>query len=259
MNLATPALADSQQYYSLWFVEPTAPATVEVQKGEFVVKTRLLPPGLIELTEDIVHPEKGYVLAHKGDQLFLASAGRPMKSQVGLDLGVYCTFRPEVLTSSGGLLPLFGKEQTVAYRCFVDNDRDGHLDALVGGSCTTKAFPIIAGKIPDQPLHVASGAYRKLTPQDIKDGPTIGVVFTGLRNSGAPNLALQFGDGEQLPTLGSASSGTKIDGQRAIMGAKISFVEGTGKTAKLRIDEGFPLQPFSMLATGCPKYTKYKD
>lgn len=253
MGLASPACAQTSGYYSQWFIEPTPGAIeVTVKKEDFVVKSRLLPPGLIELTEDVVEPLKGAVLARAGDQLFQAAAGRARKQQPELDLGVYCTFRPLTIEVAGWFSPLFGREKGVRYLCFVDADHDGRIEGGTEGSCTTFSFPIISGNLPRKPPAMTGGAYRKLAPTEIRDGPVVGIIFTGLRRDGAANLDLRFGGGEMLPSLLSPDSKAEAPRQRKILGARISVVEGGGAEARLRIDEGIPLQPFSMYAQGCP-------
>ncbi|MFS2110862.1 hypothetical protein ACCC88_14315 [Sphingomonas sp. Sphisp140] len=250
LSLAGPAaLVGSPSYHSLWFVEPSlATAEISVKRGEWVIKTRLLPPGLIELSEEVLDTEKGVVIARKGDQLFKAMPGKLRKPTPEADLGVYCTFHPQDVPA--GLFGLLGSRH-VSYRCFVDSDRDGRLDGMAPGACTSRAFPIIEAKVPDNPVPIRGGAYRKLSPIEIKEGPMVGIMFDGIRGSGLPSLQLHFGDGTPVPVFGSvASNGEK--GQRRIFGAKISTIDGNDDAARLRIDQGIPLQPFAMVAQGCP-------
>ena len=250
MCLASPAAAGSSPYFSMWFVEPTpAMAEVAVKRGDFVVRTRLLPPGLIELAEDVVEPGKGKLLARAGDQLFQVTAGRPMRETPAIDLGVYCSFHPEDIGPKGLLAVVGGRK--LVYRCFVDTDHDGQLDGTVPVGCLAPTVFTIKGKVPAKPGPMTGGAYRKVAPEAIKDGPGIGIIFKGIRRDGAPELDLVFEDGEVIPSFLSPDGKTGVKGQRQILGAMVSVIDGTDAAAHLRVDAGFPVQPFIMISTGC--------
>jgi hypothetical protein len=235
----------------MWSVEPTQPlAEVSVNRGDFVVKTRLLPPGLIELAEDVVEPGRQKVLAHAGDQLFQAMAGKPLRETPGIDLGVYCSFHPEDVGPAGLMGILAGGRKQI-YRCFVDSDRNGRLDGVAPNACISGTVFTIKGRVPAKRDPVSGGAYRKLAPEAIKDGPLLGIVFKGVRRDGAPDLDLAFGNGEIVPSFLSPSGKTGTQNQRRIFGAKVSTIGGTDAAASLRVDEGIPMQPFVMISTGC--------
>lgn len=249
MCLVNPAAAGPNKFFSMWFVEPTLPvAEIAVARGDFVIKTRLLPPGLIELADDVVEPRKGKVLARAGEQLFQAMAGSPLRETPGIDLGVYCSFHPEDIGPKG-LMAIVGARKLV-YRCFVDSDRDGQFDGIASVSCLSPTLFTIKGKVPAKPPSVTGGAYRKIASEAIKDGPMIGAVFKGIRRDGAPDLDLVFADGAFIPSFLPPDGKTGVTRRRQILGATVSTIDGTDASARLRIDAGFPVQPFVMVS-GC--------
>jgi hypothetical protein len=250
---ATPASA-ADRFFSFWIVEPSqiTSDTMLLHEKDFVQKTRLLPFGLAEVESDALVGSSGVPAIRAGEQLFELAGGRG-----GLPRPTTATVFCQVNAGEwqgGGLYGLLGAHRFQLRHCLVDNEKDGFFDnAFVTRNCFAD-FPIIQTKIPKAKNMATLNrlAYRRLPVGEVREGPTVGIVYTGnALLDGDPRFVQSFGSGNFIPLFGQKHSRAgDSPGQRTSFGAAFTIVSVEEDAVRLRNDRPMPAQPFSMFSSG---------
>lgn len=246
------ANAKSENAFSLWIVESPEITSepIILKKGEFLQRARLLPLGLIELTVDTrVGPKEDDVI-HAGEQLFELAGGtiyRPARSSAG----VFCQMKTFGVVSSG----MLGKSVIQSRYCLVDRERNGTIDDVaVAGYCPYD-LPLVSIRVPSGPPNLTGSTYRRLPVKDFRDGPTVGIAFSGIAPlDGDPRFIQAFGSGNAIPLFGKKHSRAGDNpGQRTSFGGAFTVLHVEGQTVTIRNDRPIPVQPFGIIRTGLCK------
>jgi hypothetical protein len=245
---ALPAQA-ADKYFSLWFVEPSTISgeTLILNEGDFVQKARLLPLGLVEIDSDALPLPEGKPALVSGTQFFEMAGGNPFRPRQ-LASAVFCEVKPNAIVRSG----LIAKDTYQIRYCLADMDRDGDFDLAFTWSTCYPDFPLMTVKIPKKTTPLASLKYRKLDVNDVRDSPTVGIVYAGTALiNGKPKFYQAFGSGRALPLFGDKhDSRGDVQGQYESAGAVFTVLSIEGKQAKLRNDRAMRARPFAMFSTG---------
>jgi hypothetical protein len=225
-------------YLALWWVqpsrEPLGPKTV--REGDYVIRTRLLPPSLIRLDADAVAEQGGRVLLPAGSQLFgLSTSGPP----------IWCALARR---STGGRVPgavlgaLVGR-RAPSQLCLIDLDRDGRLDAYFSANSPVRGVPNFSGNRPRNPARLAPAAFERLDPEQMETEYFVGIRYEGvatLRSS--PHFSVSYGDEDSRGHLTRAVS--PQNGVVTELGAEFEIVRRDGETLEVEIRRNMPRQPF---------------
>ncbi|MEA3015830.1 MAG: hypothetical protein QOI38_552 [Sphingomonadales bacterium] len=230
-------------YLSLWWVQPSREplGRKTVRDGDYVIRTRLLPPSLIRLNADAVAEQGGRVLLPAGSQLFgLSTSGPP----------IWCAVARR---STGGRVPgavlgaLVGR-RAPSQLCLVDLDRDGRLDAFFSANSPVRGVPNFSGNRPRNPARLAPVAFAELDPEQMETQYFVGIRYEGvatLRSS--PHFSVSYGDEDTRGHLTRAVS--PQNGVVAELGAEFEIVRRDGETLEVEIRRNMPRQPFHVFQT----------
>ena len=150
---------------------------------------------------------------------------------------------------------MFGSSAGKNRYCLVDRERDGQLDDVVqAGSCPYD-LPLVAVSVPTGLPTLTGSTYRRLPITDFRDGPTVGIAFSGvLALDGDPRFIQAFGSGNPIPLFGEKHSRAgENPGQRISFGGAFTVLHVEGQTVTIRNDRPIPVQMFGIIRTGrCP-------
>jgi hypothetical protein len=233
-------------YAALWTVEPGAEPLGRrtVRDGDYVVRGRLLPPGLIRLSADAVG-DRGRVVLPAGTQLFaLSTAGPP----IWCDLerrggGGGAALRTGLLGSlaggGGG-----GRRQI----CLADLDRDGRLDAHFAAGSPVRGVPNFSGYRPRDPARLTGAAFETLAPRDIANEYFVGIRYEGLSAIGAnPTFSVSFGHDDSRERL--TDPVRPQGGLVSALGAEFAIVGREGETIEIDLRRNLARQVFHVVRT----------
>ncbi|WP_374413226.1 hypothetical protein [Novosphingobium colocasiae] len=249
---AQPGYAETEKAFSSWFVEPPRISSepVTLKFGDFLQKARLLPIGLIEVTQDIPTGQGDGSVINAGEQFFELMGGTIVRPRPG-KAAVFCQ-----LKTFGGPFKNFMRSGSVESRyCLVDRDRDGTIDDIFPALSCPYDIPLVGVILPKGQPVLAGVPYRHLPPEEFRDAPTVGIAFAGVSAlDGDPRFIQAFGTGRPIPLFGEKHSRAgKTPGQRISFGAAFTILHVDGPTITIRNDSPIPAQPFGIIATGrCP-------
>lgn len=230
-------------YMALWWVQPSREplGRKTVRDGDYVLRTRLLPPSLIRLDADAVAEEGRRVLLPAGSQLFgLSTSGPP----------IWCALARR---SSGGRVPgavlggLVGR-RAPSQLCLIDLDRDGRLDAFFSANSPVRGVPNFSGYRPRNPAPLAPAAFAPLDPEQMETQYFVGIRYEGvatLRSS--PHFSVSYGDEDTRGHLTRSLS--PENGVVTELGAEFEIVRRDGETIEVEIRRNMPRQPFHVFQT----------
>lgn len=229
---AQPAVSAGRQLMTLWTIEEgAAPSDVrELRSGDYVMRQRLLPLGLAELTEGTA--TAGLPDVEQGSQLIELQGG---------DAAVFCdpVIRPKKLIGHAQL-------------CLVDADRDSRFEGMFLTTSVTKGILTIQGKRPKSPRAIPPVAYRRVDPANFKADLFVGLQYRGNANLlGNHIFEVRYGSAERTGSLSKriAHKKAEIHGSREFMGGRFTILDAFGETIRVRIDKPMPAQPFGVLQT----------
>jgi hypothetical protein len=246
----TPAYGASENYFSIWTVEPAqiGSEVLVLKENDFVQRARLLPIGLVELEEDGIVGPNGVALFHKGEQLFELTGGNVFRPRP-MAKAVFCQIGTKSVTGIG----LLGKHENRYRTCLIDEQRDGVFDSVVvAGSCFVD-FPITQVQLKPKYVRATSAIrYRVVPPASIRNGPGIGIVYSGIAPlDGDPRFVVSFASGAPVPLFGQKHSRAgDAPGQRVSFGGAFTVLSKQQGSIILRNDRPIPAQPFAMVAGG---------
>ena len=228
---SSSAAAANRMLHTVWMVgEPLVPAgTRDVARLDYVLKHRLLPMGLAELTAGSGDTSQGL---EAGKQLVeIQSAG----ALVFCDAGI----RGQKLVGH-------------AQPCLIDADKDGRFEGLFWTTSVTKGMLTIQGKMPKKPKAIGPLAYRRLDPGQFK-----GDLFVGLQYRGDANLfgnqvfEVKYGSEEKTGSLTERIVHKKgnIPGETGFLGGRFTILAATADGIRVRVDQPVPAQAFGVFQT----------
>ncbi|HEX8644242.1 MAG TPA: hypothetical protein VF702_10060 [Allosphingosinicella sp.] len=236
----------SQRFYvALWLIQPGDEplGRRSIREGEYVVRGRLFPPGLIRLTTDAVAERGGRVIVPSGTQLFgLSTSGAP----------IWC----ELNRRSGGAVrgallgSLVGRAGGGARRqiCLTDLDKDGRLDAHFSAGSPVRGVPNFSGYLPRNPDRLTGGAYETLEPGQIATDYFVGIRYEGLSAIGAnPTFSVSFGHDDTRARL--TETLRPQNGAVTALGAEFTIAGREGETLEIDLRRNLRRQPFHVMQT----------
>jgi hypothetical protein len=228
----SPAGASGRGLSTIWTIDPApAPADAfEAAPGDYIIKQRLLPLGLVEL---------GAVTAETASATGL-SEGQQLV-EVKSDAPVFCD--PAIRSKK-----LIGHAQP----CLVDADSDGRFEGLFLTSSVTKGILTFQGDRPKQARPIPAVPYRRLDPGAFKQNLFLGLQYRGNANVfGNHIFEIRFGSEEESGSLTRRllHKKSEIPGAHDFMGGRFTILEATPRGIRVRIDRPMPSQPFAVVQT----------
>ncbi len=230
--IASPAIAGDRQLTTVWMIEeaPVSPEEREVVREDFVIRQRLMPVGVAQLTA--VDLPSGIDASLSAAQLVEIRTPNAL---------VFCD--PEIRSQ---------KPIGHAQSCFVDADRDGRFEAMFLTSSVTKGLLTIQGNRPKNPKAITPIPYKRLLPEDFKAEYFVGVQYRGNANP-AHNHVFEINFGTQ-GKMGALSDRfiikrSEIPGSRTPFGGQFTILSENQTGIKIRVDRPFPSQPFGIVQT----------
>lgn len=232
LGAAAPAAAENRGLTSMWTIEEAPPpaATLEVAREDYVLKQRLLPTGLVELT---AAPGTGGPEGFQaGSQLIEIRAGEAL---------VFCdpAIRPQKLIGH-------------AQYCFVDADRDGRLEGAFLTSSVTKGILTLQGNRPKSPKGIAPLAYRRIDPAQFSLPLFVGLQYRGSANIGSDHVfEIRYGGPDQTDTITRRIVYKKenVPGAMDFMGGRFTILSAAEGKIRVHVDRAMPTQPFAVMQT----------
>ena len=231
LAVSSSATAAGRQLTTVWMVGDSlvADGTRDVARLDHVLKHRLLPAGLAELTSGSADASQGLAA---GTQLVeIQSAG----ALVFCDPGI----RGQKLVGH-------------AQPCLVDADKDGSFEGVFWTTSVTKGMLTVQGKMPKKPKAIGPLSYRRLDPGQFK-----GELFVGLQYRGDANLfsnqvfEVKYGSEEKTGSLTEriVHKKSNIPGSTEFMGGRFTILSATPTGIRIRLEQPVPAQPFGVFQT----------
>ncbi len=215
-----------------WIIQPVAPPQGEqaLVSGDFVLKQRLLPTGLVELADRI-----------EIDKLPTLPPGTQLVKVETPNDNVYC--QPSALEESfmRGL-----------HLCFVDSDRDLRFEGWFPARSQTASILNIAGDRPKMPKALPDIAYHDVDTVKMTDVFFIGIERRNYFNIfSAESFMIAFGKDGSLSRITApvAFKSREMPKQIAILGARFTALSEKDGKMIVSVDEAMPRQPFGIFTT----------
>lgn len=228
---ATPAAAQDRSMQTLWFIqEAPAPADErDLAGGDFVLKQRVLPSGLAELS---IAATIGKVTLAAGTQLV------EVKTQ---GARVYC---------EAGIAKqkLLGHAQL----CLVDGDSDGRFDGQFRTTSQTKGLLTIGGNRPKNPKSVPPIAYAQVDPATMRERFFVGIERRNFFNIySLESFMIAFGREGELDRITAPVNfkSTEMPKEVEILGARFTALSEANGKMRVRVSAAMPAQPFGIVKT----------
>lgn len=231
LTAIVPAAAQDRAMSTAWFIQPTPVPEGErdLAGGEFVLKQRLLPMGLAELSAP----------------LSLGKESLPVGSQlieVKTDgARIYC--QPRIARQK-----LLGHAQL----CLVDGDSDGRFDGQFRTTSQTKGLLTIGGNRPKSPKAITPVAYAQVDPATLRDEYFVAIERRNFFNIySLESFMIAFGrDGElERITAPVNFKSAEMPKDVEILGARFTALSEAAGKMKVRMHTAMPPQPFGVVKT----------
>jgi hypothetical protein len=236
-TLPIRAEAQDRDLGNTWVIEPVADGEGEalVPKGDYLLKQRLLPTGLVELKADVELP--GGKLA-SGSQLIEV---RPSEARI------FCWPRT-------AKLKLLGR---TFQPCLVDGNGDGAFDSWFTAGTTTQGILSIVGTWPHKTRALPSAVpFVRVAPAAMRDryfvaiehatafiDPSRHLLLTAYGRegeSGSKDKVQRLSDG---PSLGEGALPKDFE----MLGARFTVLSASAEGLKVRISRTMPAQTFGVM------------
>lgn len=236
-TLPIRAAAQERDLANTWIIEAAASGESEilVPKGDYLLKQRLLPTGLIELKADAELP--GGKLA-AGSQLIEV---RPTEA------GIFCSPRT-------AKLKLIGR---TFQPCLVDTDGDGAFDSWFTAGTTTQGIFSITGKWPHKTKALpAPVPFAAVAPAAMRERYFVAIEHaTAFIDPSRHLLLTAYGrEGEngakdhvQYLSDGPSLSEGALPKDFEMMGARFTALSASAEGLRVRISQTMPAQTFGVI------------
>ena len=226
-----------RQMLTIWLVQPagTQPGTVEASSTDFILKQRLLPTGLAQLTGPFQDADGNRALG-RGTQLF----------EVKSDVPIYCVAgmrKPKGFDK-------WMKGGTTSQFCLVDMDSDRRFDGYFEPISMVPGLPTIAGKRPKKLKPMTPVGYELADPATLEKPFWIGIQYQGKPLLyDRRNFGVSFGSDTGKGSLTSwvYTSGSSYPVSQKLLGASFTVLGEAGGKVRVRIDQPIPPQPFGVM------------
>jgi hypothetical protein len=215
---------------TVWNVEAVEarPEPFQIGPSDYVIRQRLLPMGLAELTG----AAPGLTGLTSGKQLIELQGG---------GAAIFCD--PVVRAKK-----FFGHAQL----CLMDEDGDGRFEAYFEAGSVTKGIVTIQGSRPKRPTALEAVAYRRIDPRQFAQQLFLGVQYRGNANVfGNFVFEIRYGSEGEMGSLTRRILHKKanVPGSTDVLGGRFSILEAVSGGIRVRIDAPLPPQPFGILQT----------
>jgi hypothetical protein len=231
--VAPAASAQRRDMQTIWFVQPAPVPNGELTLagGDFVLKQRLLPMGLAELSSTIDDPIAKVSVA----------AGEQLVEVISPEVKIYCQART-------------AKQKLVGFSqvCLIDSDKDGRFDATFKTQSQTKGLLNIGGNRPKKPTPITPVAYTVVPPQTMKDHYFVAIERRNFFNIwSSESFTIAFGRQGELERITAPTSFKAKDMPKElnVLGARFTALSETAGKMKIRVHSAIPPQPFGVTKT----------
>lgn len=235
LALVLPAAAQepSRHISALWWVQAAEPpqGERELASGEFVLKQRLLPTGLVELEAPVAI---GSATLAAGTQLVDVNAGDG----------------PEIFC-----IPEVAKQKLIGASfqpCLMDSDSDGDFEGWFNVISQTKGLLTLTGKYPKKPKPLAATRYRIVPPQAMTDEYFVAIERRNYFNIySRESFMIAFGRDGALERLTAPISfkSDEMPKQMTVMGASFTALSERDGKLVVSVTTAMPRQIFSVIKT----------
>lgn len=231
----------------VWIVEPAPPPTAElsIAPDGLILKQRLLPMGLVELTEEHRIGKTG----NKAGEVL--PAGTELILATGASKPVYCALRikgPNVLSM------LLTPYPSGSQRCFMDDNADGKFDRSFAATSSVKSVPHPSGIVPRDAAPTVSAAYRPKDVSAFTASYFVGVQYSGQAKIGTlRRFYTVYGNDGDWGRFTADNIFTKRDRDLPktleVLGSSFTVLGGEGKNVRVKVDRAIPAQPFGVFVS----------
>lgn len=228
----TSATAQDRVMRNLWLIQP-APAPEnekDYASGDYVLKQRLLPSGLVELGQSA---QLGGSALTAGTQLVEIQSGAGK---------IYC-------------MPAVPKQKLIGASfqpCLVDEDADNDFDGWFNGVSQTKGLLSIAGNRPRKLKPVDAVPYATVDPATLRLDCFVGIERRNYFNIySLESFMIAFGCGEAVERLTTPVSfkSTEMPREVNVLGARFTALSEAEGKMRIRVVAPMPYQPFGVVTT----------
>lgn len=235
VGLGLPTLAQAQNRWlsTIWNVEPISeiPPEREYAGRDFLLKQRLIPAGLVSLSENFSDTALK-LSAPAGTQFFR------VESEAGV---AFCDGRRN------------GKKaNSEVYLCLVDSNEDGIFDGSFKGLSETAGIPTIAGKLPKTLKPTSPVRYVKLAPSEFSILYFVAIQRRNFFNIyGRESFMIRFGTEEHSQKITNPVhfKASDLPKEMEILGARFTAIKESNGKMRIKIHSTMPKQPFGLIRT----------
>jgi hypothetical protein len=228
----TVAPARAQSMRMVWIVEAADAPREELSLagGEYILKQRLLPPGLAVLDQTVTVGKNDVVA---GTELVKVTAPVPIfcVAEVPRQKMLGASFQP----------------------CFMDSDADGDFDAWFKIVSQVNGLLSFSGQVPRRVQPMTETAYKKTAVASMHDRYFVGIERRNWFNIyGNESFTIAFGkEGGSVERLTDFIKFKSKDLPRdvEIMGSRFSALAEVDGRMRIKVHSAMPVQPFGVTAT----------
>ncbi len=246
-SILVSAKAPVEGFSTMWLIEPASPPIdeISVAPNGLILKQRLLPLGLVELTDEHSMGKPG---DNTGETL---PAGTELILASGASKPVYCALRikgPNVLSV------LLSAYASGSQRCFMDDDADGKFDRSFSATSSVETVPHPVGRVPKDSEPTVSVSYRPKEITAFSAPYYVGVQYSGPAKIGTlRRFYTVYGTEGNWGRFTGENVFTKRDRELPktleVLGSSFTVLGGDGKNLRVKINRSIPAQPFGVART----------
>lgn len=238
--LAMPSMAAEprRDIRSTWIIQPAAAPSGDqlLDSGEFVLRQRLLPSGLAELSAPL----------SIGDETF--PAGTQLVEAQTSGMKVFCA--PDVPKQK-----LIGAS---FQPCLIDADGDGAFEGWFNALSQTRSILMLTGRYPKKPRAIAPTRYREVAPATMRDEYFVAIERRNYFNIySRESFMIAYGHGDQIERLTAPVSfkSEEMPRELTVLGSRFTALSEQDGKMLVRVAQAMPMQPFAVSVT--TSYTFY--
>ena len=230
VGLPVSASAQSREMQTVWVIQPTPVPAGERQlaSGDFVLRQRLLPTGLVELTAPVLVRRE------------TLSAGTQLVEVQAQGAKVFC------------IAEIARLEEESYQPCLIDADSDGDFESWFRGYSPTRSLLTVTGRYPREPNAIAETPYREVAPTTMRDTFFVGIERRNYFNIySRENFMIAFGSAQRLERLTTPLSfrSSEMPKDMEVLGARFTALSETDGKMLIRVSRAMPVQAFGVAKT----------